>query len=327
MRVLQVASTYGKRCGVGTFAGNLHAALRCSGVKVKTVRSVPDGARADVTILHHEWGLFPDDGEARETVQRCPGPVVLFAHSGGGIERFSDTVEGFCALSPELVGPTPRPVCAMPHPAWTPARLEDRAVLRARFGLPADRTVVGSSGFLMRQREFPEVLERLLPHARAHGWFVDLVSSRWSADVPELRQHLQSLARGYPDHLRFGTRFLDGPELNARLQACDLIWCWTKMPSRPYGSGSASDQYASGTRMFVADKAQHAHVLGRPNVVRGPAELDAFVDALAVEIGRGVFTRHDPSALAWEHCVPVLTEFLTRVVSAPAPARAATARP
>lgn len=151
------------------------------------------------------------------------------------------------------------------------------------YGLPKDSVIIGSSGFLRLEREFPKVLSLLLPHAAANNWFVELATSAWFKSSPELKgieTELDCLAERFPGCFRYSTTFLEPTELNERLQACDLLWCWTNTPSTSYASGSISDQYASGTCLFAVDKKQHYHVLSLPNVVRGPAVLEEFVEGL-----------------------------------------------
>lgn len=291
--------------------------MRGAGVHVETigVRDAPVSG-ADISVVQHEWSLFAGDDDLRDVIRALPPPVVLFAHTPG-VERFASDVAAFISLAPNAVTTTARPVCVVPHPALVPDRLDDRASLRARFGLPANTTVIGSSGFLLPHRGFDEVLELLLPRAAEHGWFVDLVASPWTKEIPGVRSRLVALAAEFgPRVFRAAFEFRANDELNRQLQACDLLWCWTKMPSLPYGSGSISDQYASGTRLVAAEKEQHAHVLALPNVVRAPADLDAFVDALAAEADRSDFPRHDPSLVSWQRTAPKVLEFLAKIAGA-----------
>jgi len=44
---------------------------------------------------------------------------------------------------------------------------------------------------------------------------------------------LERLRIRFPDHFRFEHAFVDTERLNRRLQACDLLWCWTDAASLP----------------------------------------------------------------------------------------------
>lgn len=316
MRIVQVATSYSERCGVGNFARNLSRALREAGAAVRTVEHARDGVPdADLTLIQHEWGLFDGDAAVREVAAASRQPVALVAHSAGGVERFADVAAAFVAMNGAVVGATDRPVYVFRHPAWIPAALADPAGLRARYGIPAGRYVIGSSGFLLYDRDFSAVIQRLLPHADAHDWHVSLASSTWRWTMPGIVEALADLARRHPGRLTFTERFLDANELHERLRLCDLLWCWTHTRSEPYASGSVSDQYGSGTRLVVSDKLQHEHVLALPNVRRASADLDEFVEQLVDEARTGVRTKHDPSILSWAAQAAPLVEFLRHVAA------------
>jgi len=316
VRITQVATTYGRSCGIGTFARSLEVALRDAGVRVRTVTGVGAGIPpADITLVQHEWGIFADD-EVRAVARASPQPVVFFAHSPGGVERFNDIASAFVAMAPGVVGVTERPVFVLPHPARVPERLTDRSTLRARYGIEQGTYTLGSSGFLRRDHEFPEVLARLLPHALAHGWRVELTGSTWLETPPALIEALDALRERYPAAFRYTADYLEWVELNERLQACDLLWCWSATRSAPYASGSISDHYASGTRLAASEIRQYEHIIALPNVVRAPSELDGFVERLVAEAASGNRTRHDPAPISWRNFIQPLAGFLSCIAAA-----------
>ena len=316
MKILQVATSLPEPCGVGNFARSLGVSLSSAGAGVTTVTTPAEaaGASADITLVHHEWGLFSSDDEFRSLCRASPQPVVVFGHSSG-IERFGDVAAGFMTMCEGMVSKGTLPVLTFAHPAFVPAKLESRDSLRRQFALPRRRLVLGTSGFLRSDHEFPEVVEALLPEAVAHDWLITLVTSRWYRKCEDVETALFSLVRRHPDHLRVGLRFLSQLELNHRLQACDLLWCWSGTRSAPYGSGTASEQYASGSRMVVADTLQHEHVLALPNVVRAPALRGQFVNAILAEMSLGVRTRHDPRPVSWDSPVATILSFLSRILN------------
>lgn len=309
MRVAQIATTAGKSCGIGNFALNLHRELVGVGVQVDTVTRLSQAAVTthDVVVLQYGSALF-EDGEAEAFCAGSQAPVVVFAHDAGAT-RLAGVSAGFLGMAPGMLDVGETPVLLFPHPAWTPPELADRADLKRRLGLPPG-PVIGSSGFLMYHRQFPLLLDRLLPSAERHGWFVYLVTAEWFGGSPGLVEELEGRRSDHPANFRFDTAFHDTADLNSRLQACDLLWCWTKEPSTPSASGSVSDQYASGSRLVVTDKLQHSHVLALPNVVAAPPLLDPFVDQLVLEAHRGSFGRHDPSPVAWAGVAGRISQFL-----------------
>lgn len=310
MRVVQVATTAGQSCGIGNFALNLAVELSQAGVDINTVTAMPElAAGADVVLIHYGSGVItPRDVEA---IDRLSAPVVVFAHDPGAA-AVADRAVGAIAMAPGMLE-TIRPLLVFPHPAWTPDHPEDRDALKVRLGLPP-APVIGTSGFLMFHRQFPLVLQWLLPEAARRGWFVYLATSKWFGGSPGLVESLDALRARYPDNFAYTTRFASRESLNARLQACDIIWCWTKERSIASASGSVSDQYASGTHLYVTDKAQHRHVLGLTNVTAAPTTLDEFVAGLVAEADAGIFTRHDPAPISWSHHIPTIIDFLSGLV-------------
>jgi hypothetical protein len=311
MKVLQIANTFGQRCGVGNLAQHTEDALKRLGVNVQTSTELVTDAQSDVVLLHHEWGLFPDSSVIYQFCSSIKQSVIMFSHSPG-TEKFAHMLAGFVTMCPGVVNQVGKPVFEFPHPAWVPGKLEDRMKMKTRYGLADKGIVIGSSGFLFHRREFPEILSRILPIASENNWFIDLVTSRWLHPILTIESQLDQLLRDYPLTFRYGKKFLNSKQLNMRLQACDLLWCWASTPSTPYASGVASDQYASGTRIVITDKQQHHHVSSLPNVVRAPTNLEDFVDALIVEAGKNHFPRHPPEPVSWKHWTSQLVGFLAQ---------------
>lgn len=307
MKILQISMTHGQDCGISIFAGNLQAQLKRHGADVVTLTMLPPEVQADLVLLQHHKELM-SDAKAISLVETSRSPVVLFAHSED-VDDLCGYVDGVISMCPGIIGPTDKPFHIFPHPAWVPSHLEERGSLRREFNLPLDRFIVASNGFLKFERQYVEIIETLLPEARRNNWFIALFISPWRLDSPGLVPRLEKIQVENPNHFSFEYSFLDTISLNRRLQACDLLWCWTKAGSSPYASGVISDQYGSGTRILAADKQQHRHVLGLPNTVAGPNFLTPFVDQLIAEIQSGIVTRHDPALISWDNHIHRIQTF------------------
>lgn len=320
LKILQVCPSMGTACGVANFATNFAHALAGQGFEVSTVRRLQP-TDAHLVLIQHEFGLF-DNQLLQQDLAGCPRRKVLFAHTAG-VERFAPLVHGFLAMCPGMVQTT-LPLCIFPHPGWYSGELGDRPTLQEEFGYRDFACVLGSNGFISPARQFREVIERLLPLAVRHNWLINLLCSRHAKhDLYEANRAeedaLTALSQS-TSHLRLDLRLKDHAELNRQFQACDLLWCWTKTPSRPYASGTCADQYASGTRLVVAQKQQHSSLLGLPNVVFAAGELPQFVDTLVGEILAGRFSRHDGSILSWEACIRSPAAFLRALCECRQPA-------
>jgi hypothetical protein len=316
-RVLQISRTDGQACGIAYFARNLHEQLLGTGVTAALSHDLTSASGADVVVIHHHWDLFADD-EINGYCKFLDVPVVLFGHEPG-IERFAFAA-GFATMSPGHPPRARQPVFTAMHPAWLREDLVSRSGCRPELGLPPDRLVVGSSGFIRFERNFPEIVDQLLPVARERGWFVELLTSPWKEPSPGVVEQLTMQSREFRDSFRFTTRYLSPDELNLRLQACDLLWSWTSSPSRAYASGAISDQYASGTRIFACRKRQYEAVLSLPNTVTGAIDLGGFVTGLIAEARQaerhrvvGGVPRHDPSPVSWGAFTASFISFLGQI--------------
>ena len=311
MRVLQVSPTMGQPCGIALFADRLARELEALEFEVTTVSDLNGVAAADLVLVQHHVELL-NDHQVKTMCSKTRRPAVLCAHSDG-IEQVVDLFDGVLAMSPGLVPHTDVPTFVFPLPVPTPQGLSDRNALRARFGLPVNKKIIGTCGYLKFERQLVEILSALLPQAVQSGWYVQLLTSPWYLPSPGLLDQLDDIVKTYPSNIGHQHRHLEDGELNLRLQACDLLWCWTAAQSSPYGSGVASDLYASGSRIVAADKMQHEHILNLPNVVRAPGTLEGFVEELLCQMQSDDYERHDPSPVSWSQQIFSIASFLQEV--------------
>ncbi|MDZ4847681.1 MAG: hypothetical protein SGI77_00160 [Pirellulaceae bacterium] len=316
IRIQQLCSSIETRCGVSNFSENLEFALRETGVDVRTISSLKDIRPGDL-LIQHEFALY-DSQKLKRALKLHIGRKFLFAHSPGA-DIFAGEVDAFISLCSGMVRKDFLQL-VVPHPGWQ-SPLISRQELKTQFGWGRYDCVIGTNGFITATRQFDRVAARLIAFAVEHNVLIFIACPRHNAQLnrrgdtmPE--RILQQLSKEYPDHLQMEREFLDQEQLNHRFQACDLLWCWTGGRSAPYGSGTCSDQYGSGTRMIVANKQQHSQVFGLRNVVVGSADLGAFIATLKSEILTRNFARHDPSRLSWDTFAATLKDF---IVSVPEP--------
>lgn len=313
MRILQLSPSQGRLCGVAVFADSMATAMAGAGVGVRTVADVEHDVGEDLVLVHYHHDLVPGE-RLRALLDRATRPVVLMAHSPVP-GHILDRTAGILTMADGLLpGAVAVPGLAFPHPAFTPPTLTDRAATRAGLGLPHGEKIVATSGFLRFDRSFPEVLGRLLPGAAELGWHVHLVTSPWHRPSPGLLDELGRLSDRHAGRLSHVHRHLSEPDLNRHLQAADLLWCWSPPPPEPYASGVVSQMYGSGTRMVVADRPQHEHVLNLPNVVRGPGSLDDFVGEVLSQMRHHHGERHNPAFIDWRRQIRDVVRFLTTLV-------------
>jgi hypothetical protein len=313
--IQQLCPSADKACGIAVFAQSLEEAFLRNGVLVKTVASY-DAICPGVLLVQHEFGIF-NSATLTDALKRHEGTIILLAHCPGA-EVFSEHVNAYVALCNGVVK-TRKPLLVLPHPGWQQP-LMDRAKLKAQYGWHDFRCVVGTNGFISPTRQFDEIIEKMIAFAAEHNVLMHIVCPRHAnhdnrPGYRDQEERLRLLAAQYPRNIELERRFLDHNSLNQRLQACDLLWCWTATPSGPYGSGTCSDQYASGSRLVVTNKQQHSHVLGLPNVVAAPTDIQCFVETLMKEALADNYERHDPSRLSWDTFAQRLCRFIDKLAT------------
>jgi hypothetical protein len=314
MVVRQIGTTFGQNCGIGVFAHSIEAALKKGGVSIATSKTLAHDDRADVVLVQHEWAIVRTE-ELRNFCAQSRIPVVLFPHTGDAA-AWRDHVQGFVFMGESVVSnPGEVPALRLEHPGYHSGPLASRTELKKEFGYEWASAVLGSSGFLTEPRHFGKAVAALLPAAIENNWLITLIAAPHFNSPCHLFTDIDALAETERRHFFYLKEFLPHHELNRRLQACDLLWCWTAMRNHSgYASGVAADMYGSGTRLLLADKAQHRHVLGRPNVVPAPEDHGAFFSAVIQEANRRNFARHDPEPIGWDHFGARLIDFLEGVL-------------
>lgn len=307
LRILQISTTLHEPCGIGYFAQRMETALNAAGAQVRTVDAFSDD-QADIIIVHHHGELMPE-ATLRAFARNCRAPAVLMPHDDTGGSLYG-AFAAVVALTPEIIAGAKRGYW-FPHPSEVFSTDTSICELRARFGLPQDKLILGTNGFLKYERSFDSVAEALLQALPEVA--VSLVLSPWRLPSPGVLERLAVLGKAHPGRLHLAFERWTDRERFDRLRACDLLWCWVDAPSSSYASGVVSDQYASGTRMVAADKSQHRHVLSLPNVVTAPADLEGFLATLTAAACQPCL-RHDPQVITWTHQMPGLLEFLESLI-------------
>ena len=312
MKIVQIIPSDPRSCGIGLFGLNFGRELERQGFALSNVKT-PDQARgADLVIVQHHSNLFAPN-ELAQWISDCPTPVILFKHCGKDA-TLMDLSDAVLTMTPGLLRDTSTPSFIFRHPAHIASNTCDRTDLRYKRGISESDFVVSTHGFLKFERRLFDIAERLLVAFESQPEVkLRLFSSPWRYESPGLLDKSAALERRFPRSYSHVHAFLDEVCLQKELRVADLLWCWVDAPSVPYASGVVSDQYASGTRMMVANKIQHDHVLGLTNVVRGPENLEDFTKRLIEEVRARPRQRHDPRAVQWSRCCKGLDSFLLSV--------------
>ena len=310
MRIVQVSPSHGQLCGVAVFADSMATALTASGMEVRTVPSISRPCDADICLLQYHSELMTPD-ELNTTLSRAHAPVAVVAHSPV-LDRALGRIAGVLAMAEGLFSdPASVPTLTFPHPAFAPEVLSDRVTQTASSsGCQPTCRSLRRRAFSDSTADSPISWPDFLPEAAEIGWGIQLVTSPWYMPSPGLLADLVRLHDQHDAQFWHVHEHLSEADLNRRLQAADLLWCWSPPPLMPYASGVISQMYGSGTQIVAADRPQHEHVLGLPNVVRAPGDLTSFVHELLRQMRSYKRTRHDPTVISWRQQIGRIAYFL-----------------
>lgn len=308
MKILQVIPSYKKVCGVFFFACNLEFHLQKEGLDIETAECFRDGY--DLYLVHYIKPFYGSD--ILQFRANSSKRVVLFFHHERHREHWTrGLAEGYIAMNEGILRQCKERKLIVPLPAFV-QDLRNREELKKQYGLE-NRFTIGSNGFVCKKRCFVKIVDQLLADTDC---FVDLLATRhheW--DHVDIENQLYLRMNDNPDRFRCDFSKLSHSDLNYRLQACDLLWCWTDTASSSYGSAVASDHFGSGTRMILPNLSQHKHVFRNQNVVVTEPSLDQFIKVLIAEANAGHNTRHDPQMLSWDAISPKIALFLNQTPS------------
>jgi hypothetical protein len=287
--IVTVCPSVDKACGVGNFAKNM----------IRYMSPYLNTKNEPIYLIQHEHGLYKDVAELKRDLKQNTYKKILFAHSPG-VEFLEDYVDGFVQMCPGMID-TKKPLYTMRHPGFLSGGSDDTRTSKKPFR-------VGTCGFVNVSRDFPYILNRLLPVAIKYGWEIELPLSLHENHLKhpkyiEIEHYLTSLAKNN-ENIHLDTRFKTQEELFVELQKMNVGWCWTNTPSKKYGSGTASDLFCGVNHLVVANKEQHMAVFDNLNgVTVAPNSLEKFTDTLIDVCENYIGTIAPRQFLSWEYLI------------------------
>ena len=292
MRVWVTHSTRGERCGIAQYGEQLDRSLRKLGVEIllRSYDSLPlrkEVAEGDVLLFHFEPSLVTNQDafvQCMRDARALGAKVALCCHwyRHDDTTRYDSLVNRYVlhrtypdAGSQSVVIPLGAPLYELPP--------EERSALRARLGLPADKIVLTTVGFLSEWKRMPDVVERLadvLPsemviRVQSPPQFSAVGKAHYQQDVA-----MRRAAEKWPGRVILSLDFLPERDLTDLVHASDLGFLY-----HPIDTGSvsaATKQFVSGRTPVVVTGSTHA-----VDVVRGVRRVGSFeVDVFAKEVVR-----------------------------------------
>lgn len=158
---------------------------------------------------------------------------------------------------------------------------EDRAALRARLGLPADRVVLTTLGFLVRWKRLPETVSALLDRLPPTVFLQVLTPPPFGGSAADEIASMQAVLQRHKarDRVLFSTEFRSEQALLDRVCASDLGFLFHGQDT---GSVSAATKaFVAARTPLVTTGSSHAADL-REGVVRvGSFDQRAFAQEVA----------------------------------------------
>lgn len=315
MKIAIQCSSIGQRCGIYTYAKRLSHYLS----KLPNVKTLmfAENLREDVDVIsvQYEPGIVPPQLLNRFINQYVNPVIVVTAHHINGLQQFFPILEGVVLHSEsQIKGLREEPwnYRVIPHPALVFPK-QDKIKLREKYGLPVDKKIVGTAGFITGTgKRLPLIVEKLLPKLNDDE-FLYLITSYWKAGDLGREAEIRSVVKrlGKEENFRIDTEFVPEKILNEKMQACDLLFAWNA-GGNSYGSqsGIAADMYGSYTKLIVKDVPHYDFIGSQEGVLKGRPDPDKFTDDVVHAL------RHedlddvpDPTWLSWENQVKNYLEY------------------
>jgi hypothetical protein len=290
MRIRSVHSMRGERCGIHQYGAQLDRSFQKLGIDVSTSTYdlLPkDVQSGEVVLFHYEPSLITSPlpfQECMKRVRQVGGKIVFCCHwyKHSETTKYDSFVDKYIlhrtypdANSRSVVIPLGAPLYDLPS--------EDRSSLRGRFGLPVDRFILTTVGFLAEWKKMPDVVERLadvlpdsmLVRVQAPLPYLAAGKAYYQQDIA-----LKKAAEKWPGRVIASTDFLSEKDLTDLVHASDLGFVF-----HPQDTGSvsaATKQFVSARVPVVVTGSTHA-----ADVVRGVRRVGSFeIDVFAREVVR-----------------------------------------
>lgn len=319
MKVGIQCSSYGQRCGISTYAERLEKALKNAGVEAHIFINAPH-EQVDVISYQYEPGILHPNklyDFARKYIDEL---AVVTAHHSRGLDSVYAILDGvvFHDKSQITEDVWQGSYRIIPHPALVFPR-KDKYKLRKKYGLPEDKTIIGTAGFITGTgKMLPLVFDNILKYLE-DDMFLYSITSMWKGgDLGRYAQIMNTVKKhGKLHQFRIDTEFVDEETLNEKMQACDLLFAWNITGPNDIGSqsGIAADMYGSYTRLIVKDSPHYSFIGKQDKVLVGPQDPNEFAKyVIYVAKNEDLDDVQDPTWLSWDNQVKNYIDFFEELL-------------
>jgi hypothetical protein len=316
MRVGIQNAEYGCAGGINTYSTRLERYLNIlNNVEVSTFISKPVDDY-DVICIQYEPGITPPQF-VESLIKKYNKPFVMTVHHNRGIESLYNIVNGFVFHSSDQIINTPYNYTIIPHPCLVFDNI-DKLKIRKDLGLPLDKKIIGTAGFIFGTgKNLPETVRYILKNMNDDE-FLYLSTSNWKHGDGGSRYDIMSEVKklGKENQFRIDTDFVDDESLNARLQACDLLYAYCGVGPNDTGSqsGIAADMYGSRRKLIVKKSAHYSHIAQQDKVKVGRENPKEFAEDVIDLLRNGDLDDvQNPTQSSWDNQIIKYSYYLRKV--------------
>jgi hypothetical protein len=274
----------GQRCGIYTYSQRLEKYLNKNDIDtIMFDERIPKGmGKADIINIQYEPGMCQPQKLNMLLNRFKKKPIVATTHHSGIIDNFYDRIDGLIFHDETQVrtnpihGP-PWDHIIIPHPALIYPK-KDKNELRKKYGLPIDKKILGTAGFICGTgKELDFMLDNLLGKINSKE-FIYFPTSNWKAGDMGLTKLINSIAKKYnrEDNFKLDTEFVPPEVLNEKMQCCDFMFSWNNSVAPGSNSGVAMDMLGAHVRVIVKDVPHYHTPAMIPGVLTGRQSIPDF---------------------------------------------------
>ena len=323
MKVAIQCSSFGQRCGISTYSNRVDRYL--NGVKNVSSKLFVERIRngIDVICINYEPGLIPPQQLNYFINKYTKVPIVITAHHIGNLPQFYPAIDGVILHSKDQIpGNTPEQIkqnepwdyIVIPHPALVFPK-KDKKKLRKKYGLPEDKLVIGTAGFIVGTgKEIPNMSNLLIRNLKDDEFFYCITSMWKGGDWGKIDKTMSKVKKsGREKQFRMDSDFVSDEILNEKMQCCDLLFAWNNMyygTHKGSQSGIAADMYGSRVKTIVKDGPHYSFIGQQEKVLVGRPQPEQFIeDVLKALRSDQLKDIQDPKHLSWETMIHQYVEY------------------
>jgi len=315
MKIGVQCASMGDRCGIWTYTDRLVTYLN----KIEGIEAVPfvDKIRGKVDIisLQYEPGLMQPD-KLQWFLQKYSQPIVITAHHTGYLQQFYPMVDGFIFHSKNQIVGDPWNYKVILHPALVYPE-KGKMEMRKKYGIPLDKKVLGTAGFIAGTgKELPVLIRPILEKLKDDE-FLYFITSFWKGGDFSALSLLKDAIKEYgkEKQVKIDIDFVSDETINEKIQCCDLLFSWNNSNGPGGTSGIAMDIIGARRKLIVKSVPHYEEAAKIPGVEKGRNPPREFVEDVFKLFREGNLDQvPDPEPYSWEVLVPQYVSYFKEII-------------